>query len=569
MTRLDRADIQGNILRAYGRMSFPFARYFFLHFRTQAAGRALLAALRPKLTTGANWIDVGKPKVTLNLALSCAGLARLGLPDLVLSQMAPAFREGMRARASVLGDRPLRATEDEGQDWDAGWDPLWRAHASGGEATVHMWLSMNAQLIALGEDTPVPDLDVQTDWLRDLCANTLGDDVVLLRGHGGDAALDHLPASSVFTEIDGRRYPTPREHFGLTDGIGDPVFAGQHGELDDPEGRDRTLTRVQGRGKWMGKLAGPAMGKTAEWWHKHANGWQPLEPGEFLLGLPDEAQELPPTARPPEFVRNGSYMVFRKLHQNVASWHEVMDAEAETYAKVFEVPVAEARETLVAKIIGRWSDGIPLATAPTHAAWLEVRAKHGFDGPDPATALANQRTYLASPEASTFLYDDDPKGTRTPWGSHLRRVNPRDSLDPEFETGGEAHVPSTRLNKRRRILRRGLPYGPGDWAEKTDATDQGIAMMVIGANPFRQFEFVQSQWLATGLDFGEGSNPCPLTGPHDVHRRFAIPREEAAGGRPFLVSRLKTFVETRGGEYFFLPSVRAVEMLASGSVDPT
>jgi hypothetical protein len=35
------------------------------------------------------------------------------------------------------------------------------------------------------------------------------------------------------------------------------------------------------------------------------------------------------------------------------------------------------------------------------------------------------------------------------------------------------------------------------------------------------------------------------------------------------MSKLKTFVETRGGDYFFIPSVTALRMMAMGIVDPT
>ena len=40
--RLDLRDIQGNIIRAYGRFGFPHARYFFLHIADPMAGRAFI-----------------------------------------------------------------------------------------------------------------------------------------------------------------------------------------------------------------------------------------------------------------------------------------------------------------------------------------------------------------------------------------------------------------------------------------------------------------------------------------------------------------------------------------------
>ncbi len=63
------------------------------------------------------------------------------------------------------------------------------------------------------------------------------------------------------------KIPTRKEHFGLTDGIGDPVFNGQYPD-------SAMESAVIGRGKWMD-------GKT---------GWEPLATGEFILGHPDESR---------------------------------------------------------------------------------------------------------------------------------------------------------------------------------------------------------------------------------------------------------------------------------------
>ncbi|MEM9098112.1 MAG: hypothetical protein AAGC79_06250, partial [Pseudomonadota bacterium] len=131
---------------------------------------------------------------------------------------------------------------------------------------------------------------------------------------------------------------------------------------------------------------------------------------------------------------------------------------------------------------------------------------------------------------------------------------------------------TTQLNKRRRILRRGLPYGDSSLFEKgtkSDKTEQGVAMMIICANLFRQFEFVQQQWIQYGLDFNSGNNTCPLLGDHAKHNRFTIPSDPSKGGCPFIMAEMPTFVEPRGGEYFFIPSMTALRMIANGSVDPT
>jgi len=48
-----------------------------------------------------------------------------------------------------------------------------------------------------------------------------------------------------------------------------------------------------------------------------------------------------------------------------------------------------------------------------------------------------------------------------------------------------------------------------------------------------------------------------------------IPSDPKTNKPPFVMSKLKTFVETRGGDYFFVPSLTALRMMAMGIVDPT
>ena len=546
MTRhLNLDDIQGNIVRSYGRYSFPFARYFFLNISDAEKGRRFVDTVRPRITTAALWTPESKPKVTLNIGFTFLGLHALGLPTRTLQGMPESFIDGMKARAFILGDRHQNKTEADDLAWCAHWDPIWQANREGRGDDVHVWLSMNAQLLAPGTDTPVPELDQQTEWLRGVCRE-LGDGVRILGGHGRQGDQDYQAGAAVFVELGGRKFPTPREHFGLTDGIGDPVFEGQY----PPE---KEKVAVIGRGKWMDA----------------SKGWEPLATGEFILGHPDESQELPPTAMPPNLMRNGSFMVYRKLHENVASFNAVVAAEAASFAKVMGIGEDEAAETIKAKMVGRWTDGIPLMVAPTFADWRKLRAEKGMDDPDPFKAMQAQRDYLASPEASDFRYGNDMAGYRCPVGSHLRRVNTRDYLAPRNSRTGENPAATTRLNKRRRILRRGLPYGPAYADRQDDETEQGVAMMVIGASIFRQFEFIQQQWIQYGLDFNEGNNTCPLLGNHDTHKRHTIASDPESGKPPFIMSRLKTFVEARGGDYFFLPSLTGLHMIALGIVDPT
>ncbi len=546
--QLNLDDIQGNVTRAYGRYRFPCARYFFLHIDDTTAGRAFVDELRDKVTTAARWTSENeKPKVTLNIGFTFMGLLQLGLPTRTLKGMPNEYVNGMKARAHILGDIDSTKVHASDNAWCQHWDLIWRDNRAGKskDKDVHIWISMNAQANS-GTDQPVKDLEEQTEWLRQLCTR-LEHKVRILTTNGPNGDAEYQAATAIFQTLpNGIKVPTPKEHFGFTDGIGDPIYEGQH--------PDPVMQRsVIGRGKWMGP----------------DQGWQPLATGEFILGHPDESQELPPIARPSGYMNNGTFLVYRKLHENVSTFREVVNEEAKSYAAVMNVPLPEAAETLKAKMVGRWSDGVPLSKVPTYAEWKAFQQTKGFNNPDPKKAAAAYYNYLKSTEVSDFRYGDDMLGYKCPSTTHLRRVNTRDYLDPKNNPTADNPKATTQLNKRRRILRRGLPYGPSKLGVGNDNTEQGVAFMVICANIFRQFEFVQQQWIQYGLDFNVGNNTCPLLGNHEHHPRHVIPSDPKTGKPPYVMSKLKTFVETRGGDYFFIPSITALRMMAMGIVDPT
>ena len=125
------------------------------------------------------------------------------------------------------------------------------------------------------------------------------------------------------------------------------------------------------------------------------------------------------------------------------------------------------------------------------------------------------------------------------------------------------------MNKRRRILRRGLPYGEHDPGNRSDDGEHGIIFMAICANLFRQFEFVQQQWIQYGLDFNVGNDTCPVIGKHDKGDKFVITSDPESGKPPYICADPPPFVTAKGGEYFFIPSLTALCMIAMGIIDPT
>ena len=242
---------------------------------------------------------------------------------------------------------------------------------------------------------------------------------------------------------------------------------------------------------------------------------RPLKAGEFVLGYTDELGGVQKTE--PEILgRNGTYVVFRKLHQRVAAFRQYLKANSVS---------AEDEELLAAKMMGRWRSGAPLALCPFHDdAELGADPRHNND----------------------FLFEaDDPAGFKTPGGSHIRRCNPRDAA-----IAGVARL--------HRMIRRGTAYGPTlpDGIMVDDGADRGLMFAFVGAYIGRQFEFVQSQWINDGIFFGAGMDKDPIVGSAQVS--FTVPR------RPLRrrLQGIPKFVVTRGGEYCFMPGLRALRWLA-------
>jgi Dyp-type peroxidase family len=245
---------------------------------------------------------------------------------------------------------------------------------------------------------------------------------------------------------------------------------------------------------------------------------QPLKAGEFILGYPDEMGGTQKTV--PEILgRNGTYVVFRKLHQRVAEFRRFLKSHSDG---------PEAEELMAAKMMGRWRSGAPLALCPFHD--------------DPALGADPHRN-------NDFLFQqDDPMGFKTPCGSHIRRTNPRDA-----QIAGMARI--------HRMIRRGTAYGPllPEGVMEDDGADRGLMFAFVGAHLGRQFEFVQSEWINDGVFFGAGDDKDPITGSNSEGSGFTVPRKPVRKR----LHGIPQFVVTRGGEYCFMPGLRALQWLSA------
>jgi Dyp-type peroxidase family len=277
--------------------------------------------------------------------------------------------------------------------------------------------------------------------------------------------------------------PSGRTSFGFKDGIGQPSIEGSGRQPSNPRER-------------------------------------PLKAGEVILGYPDETGELPPMPSPDVLGRNGTYVVFRKLHTRVAAYRQYLATRTASRAEA---------NLLGAKMVGRWQSGAPLALAP--------------EGEDAQLGGDPKRN-------NAFLYGDDPRGLKCPLGAHARRANPRDAFDDDGSVDVRLH----------RMIRRGTSYGPmlPEGVLEDDGAERGIIFVFAGAHLKRQFEFVKTQWLNDGIFIGAPQESDPLVGRNDGSGSFTIPQ------RPIRrrVQDLPPFVVTRGGEYCFAPGLRAMRWLA-------
>jgi Dyp-type peroxidase family len=249
---------------------------------------------------------------------------------------------------------------------------------------------------------------------------------------------------------------------------------------------------------------------------------RPIKAGEFILGYPGEAEFPLPMPQPDILGRNGTYVGFRKYQSRVGAFNRFLRANGST---------EEERELIAAKLVGRWRSGAPLVLAP--------------NVDDPVLGADPQRN-------NDFDYANDPRGLQVPFGCHIRRMNPRDTK-------------LTRLTdvNLHRLIRRGTtygpPYDPNALAKEDDEVPRGAIFLFISAKAMATIEFLQQEWVNDGNFIGIGDERDPIIGLQDEGAIFTIQKEPVRRH----IHGIETFNVLRGGEYFFLPSLSALNWLAN------
>ncbi|MBU2663874.1 hypothetical protein KOI35_10275 [Actinoplanes bogorensis] len=249
--------------------------------------------------------------------------------------------------------------------------------------------------------------------------------------------------------------------------------------------------------------------------------WRAVKPGEFLLGYEDEVGETISGPEPFDLKRNGTFLVFRKLRQDVAGFRRFV---ATTAARLYGSDARPDQDRVAAKMMGRWPSGCPVDLSPDH------------DDPSLAHDLTRR---------NDFTYEGDDEGRRCPLGAHLRRSNPR-----------ATPLARNTVVQRHRLIRRSVEYGPlvPDDVIEDDGVDRGLCVLIINADIERQFEFVQSEWLKGGSFMGlDPAEQDPILGDGGPDARMTVP-----GTRRPVLFDLPAFTATRGAEYLFVPGLSAL-----------
>lgn len=308
--------------------------------------------------------------------------------------------------------------------------------------------------------------------------------------------------------------PLGREPFGFSDGVSQPNYDWS-GTLTPGGVRDRDYRNL-------------------------------LAMGELLLGYPNEYGFIGDHPTADELGRNGSYLVYRQLSQDVANFWQWLARQAGDDA----IAMAE-------RMVGRELDGTPLP------------------GLQSSTIMGN------NDPRNAFLFAKDADGSVCPVGAHIRRVNPRSGDDPQGRHGflrnlistvgfsGTAMHDAVASARFHRLTRRGRPYGPviePQAAMQGAGADQetGLHFLCLNANLARQFEFAQGAWIASAKFAGLADEQDPLLGnrlPLAGAQQTDAFSYTDIGACPRKISGLPQFVTVRGGAYFFMPGLRGLAQI--------
>jgi len=450
-----------------------------------------------------------KAAILQAIAFSFPGLCQLGVDAEKIPSRA--FRLGMAARSAMLGD----PVDHEGSP------SKWEVGGPGKE--------LDALFVVAGNDRPT--------------VSQCADDLVK-RIHSNGAEAYYREDGDVRPDLRGS------EHFGFSDGVSQPGIRGLASNKPRDFITDRHISPEQ---LPTSNLFGYP-GQELVWPGTLVLGWPGPSPDPQIAGVP--------TAADPPWTINGSFLVFRRLVQDVGLfWRTMRDLAQDLALKPGFEQVDEG--WLAARLVGRWPSGAPVNRVPDRdfpALGSEREANNHFRFDSDCHQLKLNSQFEDPFPMSTA----DPLGITCPWASHIRKVNTRDSAS---DMGGRES------SYTRRLLRVGVPFGPpllDRFAMPNNDKhfgQRGLLFLSIQASIEEQFEFLTARWMGDparpkmpgGHDILVGQNDAAR---EDRERRCTIFGQE---GQQAEIRTAAQWIIPTGGGYFFVPSIPALRnVLAKG-----
>ncbi len=509
------ANVQGNILPGFNK---PHQHFLFVGITDVANAKKWLFDFSSKLTSLAEVIpfkrklklqrlrtgqrQTGMRAVWTNIGFSNHGIAKLTSQAALRAFGDQSFKQGLSERSGYIGDPVDPSHEGNRENWVIG--------GPDNEADV---------LIIVAADNP-EDLKQEVWNIKD--------------------NLERFKQNLMY-EQSGDTLPEPlagHEHFGFRDGISQPGVRGKLSLAPGDYLTPRYLKPSDQRSRYFAKP-----GQLLLW------------PGQFLLG---ERQQHPDdlfgsadaSSRFPDWAKHGSYLVCRRLKQNVSAFWKFMNATAET---LDEDPIRFA-----SLLVGRWPSGAPTSRTPhsndDRLAGDEFSNNHFlFDDDTRPSNLLDIPDHYGDTHPAAIA---DPLGTRCPHFAHIRKTNPRDMAT-------DLGKPQDSL--LRMILRRGIPFGQPVAGVKNPSDEllneeRGLMFICYGATIEDQFEFLVRRWVNNPVQPNDGGFD-PILGRVDGlngRKRF-IDYPANDGAKRIQIN--DEWITPTGGGYFFSPTIEAMKQV--------
>ncbi len=507
----DKADnIQGGILEPYAERGTGCL--LLIAFNNRSGMAKFLGAFTP--TSVVNQATIDADVVTQNISITLEGLRLAGFDDDEISELPEEFVQGMDKRQGVLGDlytnHPRRWSLPI-SNWTEGIDA---ENASRSSVKPRVQLSSVHAIIQLRGrfDT---SFEVTNNKLLASLKQILGHDAKT-----GNFENGAIPLSLQWMHGLKDKSDKGIEHFGFREAASNPIYKRATDErvTNDPASKYNNQVHI----------------------------------GEVLHGYPNEADHGVPangakSDRAKAFLLQGSFLVIRKLRQDVSQLNEVIDTAVQADNSL-------SKPAILAKMMGRWP--------------ADATDKSG-------TPIEGQALTAENPsEPNNFNFNDDAKGESCPFHAHIRRANPRAQEQSENSVG----------QRPPRIVRRGMTYGelytPQNKKEddsKLLMQERGLIFMAYNASIGEQFEVIQ-RWISGGNSTGTysgHSDPFLGVAAPGRPRVFQFVQDDKVkriilDGSDEIHSEAQPLVRLEWGVYSFTPSFNALQHLAKrASLSPT